>query len=160
MFIWPFLIQSRVLTGLLLEYCSACEHRRDVPKSRPAAVCVCRRQATAPSNATARWPWVCRAVASSWQHDESLNQGACLTPPRTSNMRRRGARQKGREMPSHRVLEVMAWKCTMSLSVFCYVPVRWRGEDRVARELMKWLHSGGEGKGGLVLKSQAETILV
>lgn len=87
---------------------------------------VCRSQGTiaAPSNATARWPWECRAVASFWQHDKSLNQKPGPTPPRTSKMRR--GEQAGKGMPPHRVPEVMVWKCTMSLSVFCYVPVRWR----------------------------------
>lgn len=43
------------------------------------------------------------------------------------------------------------WWCekrTMSQSVFCYVSVQWREKTGEARELMKWLHSGGEGKGG------------
>lgn len=77
-----------------------------------------------PSNATACWPWECCGVASFWQHDKSLNQKPGLTPPHTSEMRQ--GEQAGKGMPSHRVAEVMVWKCTMSLSVFCYVPARWR----------------------------------
>lgn len=77
-----------------------------------------------PSNATACWPWECCSVASFWQHDKSLNQKPGLTPPHTSEMRQ--GEQAGKGMPSHRVPEVMVWKCTMSLSVFCYVPARWR----------------------------------
>lgn len=111
-----------------------------------------RLAAAAPSNATARWPWECRAVASFWQHDKSLNQSTGPTPPHTSKNAPRGA-ALGEGMPSHRVPEVMVWKCTMSLSVFCYVPVRWREKTGEARELMKWLHSGREGEGGLVLNS-------
>lgn len=45
------------------------------------------------------------------------------------------------------------WWCekrTMSQSVFCYVSVQWREKTGEARELMKWLHSGSEGKGGVV----------
>ena len=87
-------------------------------------VCSEPGEATAPSNATARWPWECRAAASLWQHDKSLNHRADLMPSRTSKMRR--GEQAGKGMPSHRVPEVMVWKCTMSLTAFCYVPVQWR----------------------------------
>lgn len=63
-------------------------------------------------------------------------------------------------MPSHRVPGVMVWKCTMSQSVFCYVPVQWREKTGEARELMKWLHSGREGRGGTRVEQLAEAIIV
>lgn len=77
--------------------------------------------AAASSKVTARWPWECHAVASFWQYDKSLNQRTGLMLPRASKIRRGG---KG--MLPHQVPEVMVWKCTMSLSVFCYVAARWR----------------------------------
>lgn len=58
-----------------------------------------------------------------WQYNKWLNQRAGPMPLYTSEMW--WGEQAGKKMPSHRVPEAMVWKCTMSLSVFCYMPVRW-----------------------------------
>lgn len=62
-------------------------------------------------------------------------------------------------MPSHRVPEVMVWKCTMSLSVFCYVPVRWR--EKTGKRGSWWndyiVAERGRGPG---VEQLAETIAV
>lgn len=128
---------------------------------------VCSSQdtaAAAPSNATARWPWECRAVASFWQHDKSLNQRTGPTPPHTSKKKRKRNRAEGSKlgkkgMPSHRVPEVMVWKCTMSLSVFCYVPVRWREKTGKRGSWWNDYIVAERGRGPRV-EQLAETIIV
>lgn len=124
----------------------ACSERPCAHCGNPRFAAAGTRRPLPTANATACWPWECRANASFWQHDKSLNQRTGPTPPRIKKMRRE--EQAGKGMPSHRVPEVMVWKCAMSQSVFCYVPVQWREKTGEARELMKWLHSGREGKGG------------
>lgn len=121
------------------------------------SVCSSQDTAAAPSNATACWPWECCAVASFWQHDKSLNQRTSLTPPHTSKMRR--GEQAGKGMPSHRVPEVMVWKCTMSLSVFCYVPVRWREKTGKRGSWWNDYILAERGRGPRV-EQLAETIIV
>lgn len=107
--------------------------------------------AAAPSHATARWPWECRAVASSWQHDESLNQSTSPSPPPNIKYAQKGARRQGDAVsPSAR--RDGAKKLTMSLSVFCYVPVRWR--EKTGKRESWWndyIVAGSDG--GLVLNS-------
>lgn len=116
---------------------------------------VCSSQdtaAAAPSNATARWPWECRAVASFWQHDKSLNQRTGPTPPHTSKKKkkkksRRGeqAGKKGDAVSSSARSDGVKMHNVTECVLLCACSVK--GEDRETRELMKWLHSGREGKG-------------
>lgn len=108
---------------------------------------VCSRQdtAAAPSNATARWPWECRAVASFWQHDKSLNQRTGPTPPHTSKNAPRGASWEGDAVSSSARSDGVKMHNVTECVLLCACSVK--GEDREARELMKWLHSGREGKG-------------
>lgn len=96
-----------------------------------------------------------------------LENAAPLLPKITQLQNRSNATSKkitegsklGRGLPSHRVPQVMVWKCTMSQSVFCYVPVQWREKTGEARELMKWLHSGREGKEDLTMNSWQKPLL-
>lgn len=69
--------------------------------------------------------------------------------------RGRGQREGSTEGASWggcQLTDCQEWWCekrTMSQSVFCYVSVQWREKTGEARELMKWLHSGSEERGGL-----------
>lgn len=64
----------------------------------------------------------------------------------------RGAAPRGASGGGCQLTDCQKWWCekrTMSQSEFCYVSVQWREKTGEARELMKWLHSGSEGRGGL-----------
>lgn len=58
--------------------------------------------------------------------DNTINRSIRERARRHPTSKMHQGEHAGKGMPSHRVPEVMVWKCTMSLSVFCYVPVRWR----------------------------------
>lgn len=108
-------------------------------------VCSSWGMVAAPSNATACWPWECWAVASFWQHDKSLNQRRDLTPPHTSKMRRGEQAGKGDAVSSSARSDGVKMHNVTECVLLCACSVK--GEDREARELMKWLHSGREDKG-------------
>lgn len=66
------------------------------------------------------------AVPSPPFFDNTINGSIREQPQCHSTHQKCGeGEQAGKKMPSHRVPEAMVWKCTMSLSVFCYMPVRW-----------------------------------
>lgn len=97
---------------------------------------VCRSQdtAAAPSNATARWPWECRAVASFWQHDKSLNQRTGPTPPRIKKCAEGSRLGRG-----WRLIECQKWWCeNAQCHRVCFVMCLFSGGRRQGKRGSWW----------------------